>query len=217
MVTDRSNPDTPDTIAGRLKQARKRKFRSAARFAQHIGVPPQSYARKERGTRELSMADLKLYAPILGVTADWLLSGDEKPVDSSLSGVLPVAYVPLLSMEEASFAFARKIPMSSVTDKTVPVVTDKKATVAIKVSDNSMDRSIPVGSNAVIDMDDTLLEDGKIYAISLKNDSVAVRRYVNDKIGARFEADSASERIAAIPADEIDHVVGRVFQISSDI
>lgn len=66
----------------RLKQARQRKFETAAEFARSIDVHPATYGRWERGEVEPGIAHLIELVRATEVSADFLVSGDLPPPET---------------------------------------------------------------------------------------------------------------------------------------
>jgi transcriptional regulator with XRE-family HTH domain len=63
----------------RLKRARMSGgFKSSSEFARYAGVEAGTYRHHENGTRGLTAHALKKYARILDISADWLLTGEER-------------------------------------------------------------------------------------------------------------------------------------------
>ncbi|GAB4368202.1 MAG: hypothetical protein Kow00114_27340 [Kiloniellaceae bacterium] len=74
------------TTADRLRQARLKKFASAAEAARALGVNPVTYRAHENGQRGLDAETARLYAKKLGVDPGWLLLGDAAKDPAAGSG-----------------------------------------------------------------------------------------------------------------------------------
>lgn len=66
-------------FAQRLREARERKFDSAAEFARTIGAEEETYRRWERGETEPGIVALNTILEELNVSADFLVKGDLPP------------------------------------------------------------------------------------------------------------------------------------------
>lgn len=66
----------PESPSDRLRQARKRAgFETAAAFAAKFDLTESTYRSAENGSRGLRLPAAKRYAPLLGVTWQWLMEG----------------------------------------------------------------------------------------------------------------------------------------------
>lgn len=61
----------------RLRSIRKQRYPSAATAAEAMGVSPATLTHHENGTRGIPKQTIERYARFFGVTASWLLFGDE--------------------------------------------------------------------------------------------------------------------------------------------
>lgn len=70
-----------ESANARLKSAREiAGFKTAADFAKAHDLPESTYRSAENGTRGLRLEAARLYAPLLGVTWQWLIDDDETSV-----------------------------------------------------------------------------------------------------------------------------------------
>jgi phage repressor protein C with HTH and peptisase S24 domain len=77
ICVDRSAHVTAMASMGdRLRQARQRKYDSAQKAAEALGVRASTYRAHENGQNEFSPDEAKFYARKFGVTAAWLLTAD---------------------------------------------------------------------------------------------------------------------------------------------
>jgi transcriptional regulator with XRE-family HTH domain len=63
----------------RLAEARAARHESAEAFAKAVGVSPHTYRMHERGDRRLTMDHARRYGEALGVSAHWIMTGEEQP------------------------------------------------------------------------------------------------------------------------------------------
>lgn len=200
-------------IVTRLKAARQKKYPSATAFAQSIGYPAAAYRHKESGRRELGTGDIKLFADALGVTTDYLLSG-EKALDQEQLGVVPHT-IPLLTWGEAEVIFSMGgIDVDRLAKSRLHIGLRGKNIVALRAP-SDMSREVLAGSAVCVDVNDKALVDGRLYLLQVET-AMQVRRYVDDPIGARFEAEPLGDRVAAIIPGRGEEVVGRIVQIIRD-
>jgi SOS-response transcriptional repressor LexA len=72
----------PSTRGERLRDARKKRFKSARAAALELAIPVSTYGAHERaqlpGGRDYSPEDAQRYAHIFGVTPEWLLTGHRR-------------------------------------------------------------------------------------------------------------------------------------------
>ena len=73
-----ARPEKPKTpFAARLVDVRKaRGFEKREPFADHLGMPLETLAGYERGTREMPLAWLEAYRSRFNVNLNWLIHGD---------------------------------------------------------------------------------------------------------------------------------------------
>lgn len=67
------------SLSDRLKEARRRKYRSARAAAEALGVPESTYYGHENGSRDPSRDDVARYARFFAVSPAWLEYGSTEP------------------------------------------------------------------------------------------------------------------------------------------
>lgn len=83
--------------AGRLRQARERRYGSVREAAEAIGVPAGTYGGHEAGTRGMKLEMLGFYAARFGVRLEWLVfgrgamlpSGNQAPIQTRYDKLPP--------------------------------------------------------------------------------------------------------------------------------
>lgn len=107
QITKCNMIDDPETVASRLRSARKRAgFRTQTEFAESIDVPQPTYNQHERGTRGKNGLDevtAKKYAAALRVDWLWLLHGVGEREMTSQESAEPVGEMMPLSMAEQAW------------------------------------------------------------------------------------------------------------------
>lgn len=208
-----------DTANKRLKEARiQAGYESAAAFAAVADVGETTYRHHENGTggRGVPSSKLAHYARVLGVSVEWLLTGDQdsKTMLHETSYRPQVSHVIKLSHSE----IARLVPPIEIAKEklakgpkreriVVPVAATNAA--AMEMPDDSMSRLIPPRTELLVDFDDVSLEDGKPYLIKVGEDAVV--RCFKESDGKRwFEADSFQRYYEQIDAAVVDSVMGRI-------
>lgn len=66
-------------MGARLREARRAKFKSAAKAAAVLGLKSSTYAAHENGQNEFGPDAARFYGKRFGVSAAWLLTGDDDP------------------------------------------------------------------------------------------------------------------------------------------
>lgn len=193
-------------------------FSTASDFAKKARVADGTYRHHENGTggRGLPSTKLELYARLLNVSVDWLLSGDsgdeeKQPKSVSRRNVSSIIRLSKFELENLSCP-VDLAALGFLNDKNrerVLVPIDAANAAAIHMSDDSMSRVITPGESLVVNFDDTDLTDGSIYLISNGNGPI-VRRYRNLDDRRWFEADSFQGDYGPIDSDDIEGIMGRV-------
>lgn len=75
MTDEITLPSAPDSAHERLREARKKIFKSAAAFARKVGVNVVTYRAHENGQNGFDADDAERYAKHLGVSPAYLLIG----------------------------------------------------------------------------------------------------------------------------------------------
>lgn len=81
-------------IGARLQTARERVGYTQERLSELIGVTPNHLSAIERGASGISLEALEKICPVLGVSADFILFGEEKGEDELLAMARQLARIP---------------------------------------------------------------------------------------------------------------------------
>ena len=68
-----------DSPSARLRWAREQKYRSGAEAARALGMGTSTYNAHENGQNSFDFKQAEIYAQKFGVSATWLLKGNEEP------------------------------------------------------------------------------------------------------------------------------------------
>lgn len=172
----------------RLREARERKFKSAAKAAAALGVPASSYRAHENGQNQYSKEEAKFYARRFDVSAPWLLYGetsDAQHLSPALRG--DVASLNIHAGMGNGGALSVLVEDGEVID---PASSDGfwsfpdrvrsgfrqiRRTYAIPVTGDSMEPTIPSDAYVFVDTTHVFPSPDDIYAIDC-GDGLVVKR-----------------------------------------
>ncbi len=218
-------------LKDRLLKARKEKGYSREALAERAGVSISTITFLENGRNKSSKFIVEI-ARALGVSAEWLKDGKEDsalPVDESVildpwddntplgdhEVEIPFYKDVLLSAGDGCFSAedysGRKLRFSrrTLSNKNI----NPKNAACVTAKGDSMEPVIPDGCTVAIDMGDTDVKDGQIYAIN--NDGLLQIKILKMKSGTEIIIESYNREYPPITASTSDiNVIGRVFWYS---
>lgn len=139
-----------EKMSDRLKRARIKKYRTAKEFAEKNDIYPATYYHHEKGRNEFDPETAERYAKALGVTAGWLLTGENIPeLIESNNGV---ELVPIVGEVEAG-VYKNNIELEEAQWDYVTLPTDSRypghPRKCMRVCGPSMNMEFPEGSLVV--------------------------------------------------------------------
>ncbi|EJC5210354.1 helix-turn-helix transcriptional regulator [Salmonella enterica] len=179
-------------ISERIRQARREQKITQEALGKKVGVSKATISQWESGTTEPNGKNLVNLAKELGVTVEWLLNGKETTVSHTSKEIVANASVvgafdpwdsnTPLGEDEIEVPFFKEVALSAGAGSFVDIdyngcklrfarSTLRKAGVApeaaacVCISGNSMEPVLPDGAVAGVDTANTMIKDGKMYAI----------------------------------------------------
>jgi transcriptional regulator with XRE-family HTH domain len=192
-----ASPSTPPHALRRIREARGL---TRAELARRSGFSASHVVKLERGEARLHVDDLAVFAAALDCEPADLVRPDA-PAPSGGTIHAPVLDVTELDDIEAVAAAAPH--------GTVPVPGEIRRPLALLLVDGAMDRVAPLGSIAVFDRDDRVLQDGEIYLVR-HGGRWLCRRWHKRPGGDRLEPDSREGGHAPITVEAPPEVAGRL-------
>jgi repressor LexA len=191
-----------------LKEARKRKGYSQADAAKALDVPLGTYRNWEQCiSMPRDNAMLKRIADMLSVSMEALFGYDVMPPggfsDLPEQQESKLKYVPAYG----EIAAGEPIYMYEV-DRHLPVpmevMNDRPRSYLVKVVGNSMNRRIPNGYYALVDPDDSELNEHDAFAICVNGDHATIKRVKKLENGYELIPDSYDQTCLPIVLDYND-------------
>ncbi|KXU38700.1 hypothetical protein AXE65_12385 [Ventosimonas gracilis] len=181
-----------DTLAKRLARARESKGLNQSELARALGLSPQAIQNWEGGKSNPRGSRLNDVASVLGITVQYLVTGDDAPaparsVETNATLLAPISpwcsdtpvdgsevVVPLL--EEVELALGKGAVVAEYYSSTKGIRFSREIlhrhhvlpndAVCFKAIGNSMEPVLPDGSVIGVNKGSTNIIDGKIYALS---------------------------------------------------
>jgi len=230
-------------LEDRLKELRERKGLSQKALGDLVGVSQVAVMKIEQG-KTLRPRNLTDFARVLGVSADWLLYGDEGHSDgpnpqepSNVAGFLPLetwdSKTPL-DNDDVEVPFYMEVELSAGNGSAIQLETNgpklrfSKSTLkrqgvsidhaaCVRVSGNSMEPVIPDGATVGVDAAFTHIVDGEMYAIDWAGElyvKVLTRRPGGGLRIRSFNMDEYPDENLSPEEAQSVRVIGRVFWYS---
>lgn len=168
----------------RIRQTRREKKITQEALGKRVGVSKGAISQWESGATEPNGENLVNLAKALGVSAEWILNGSKMIAsNASVIGVFdPWDAGTPLGEDEIEVPFFKEVSLSAGTGSFVDIdyngcklrfarSTLRKSGVApdaaacVSITGNSMDPVLPDGAVAGVDTANTMIKDGKMYAI----------------------------------------------------
>lgn len=203
----------PDSPHERLKWARIRAgYVEAADFARALSINPVTYRAHELGQNGFSRKAAE-YGKALGVSADWLLVGGALPEAPKEEPESNVEWVPVIGLASAgAWREAVQVPEYLMP---MPKKKGRKSSFAVEIDGDSMDKILPEGGWAVVDVDQRTLYDGRVYLIQNSEYEATIKRYHSNP--ARYEPVSHNTTHETIMVgDDPIQVIGRIVAYGND-
>lgn len=202
-----------NSVAKRLRWAREDAgYATAADFARKLGVEVGTYRHHENGTRGLRVPTARRYAKVLNIDVNWLLTGEgaARSGDETTIQRRPIIWAPIISWIQAGSLSAEYIDFSEIKDR-IPVAHFRRSVVALRVRGTSMNRVAAPGDLVIVDYEDKIPQDGKIYVVEYEGHTT-LKRYRDTKGPVRLEPDSTEEHDTIFPNADF-RVIGRVLSV----
>ena len=227
----------------RFKELREKKGLSQKALGDLVGVSQVAVMKIEQG-KTLRPRNLTDFARVLGVSADWLLYGEEgysegrnSQEPSNVAGFLPLetwdSKTPL-DDDDVELPFYMEVELSAGNGSTIQLETSgpklrfSKSTLkrqgvsidhaaCVKVSGNSMEPVIPDGATVGVDTAFTNIVDGEMYAINWAGElyvKVLTRKPGGGLRIRSFNVDEYPDENLSPDEAQSVKVIGRVFWYS---
>lgn len=191
-------------LGPRLKRYRQMAGMRQEDLAQKAGLSRGYITHVEGGRREPTLESLQKIVGALGINLN-VLFGDS--TYDSTQGVDNLRRVPIVGAVSAGKPKDTS-DMSEITDYAT-FVTDAKNVIAVTVDGTSLNRVIPMGSIALIDLDDVDPLPGRMYMINTA-EGATLKRFTNTGGMMRFEAHSTDPEHSDTYLNQPIEVIGRV-------
>jgi transcriptional regulator with XRE-family HTH domain len=205
------------TIGGRVREVRGALTYQA--FADRLGVSPGFVNEIEHGRKKPSAEMLFALETEFGIDVNWLLRGGER--DPRIAETPPRYGAPTVRPRPAS----PDIPLyplgeSDLTEPPLhtlrlPPAFSSPTILAVKISDDSMAPTLPLGALAGIDQHQRAPTDGVLHLVSIKQGGIwttSVRRLYRVPGGIRLRAENERHGDVTIKRGEVK-IRGRVVWI----
>lgn len=166
----------------------------------------------ENGNRPISRKMAERYAKVLGVSAGWLLYGDDEKPDYTET------LVPLVSWVSAGHLKKSEGVTKADIERYIPVANLPRGDwIALTVVGDSMNRIAPEGSIIILNhADDTLLND-RFYVFSLEDGEATFKRYRGTPQPMLQPYSTNLDHLSFPVVDGQFYVVGRVRRVITDV
>ncbi len=210
-----STPGTtePKSIGDRLRHARKQKGLNQSDLAERVGVSQPAVANWESGVHDPRRVMLAKIADVLGVSPDWLASGDRSALETDKQPAAaylrrPLRHAPVIAFEDAARILDEPgaDPHALALDY-IPITSGAEKVFAFFIDDEAIDRAFPKNTLVVVDYGDRKPADGAFALFSLGG-APLVRRW--REAPARLEPASGSNAYGPVFLDAAPVVIGCV-------
>ncbi|WP_254865826.1 XRE family transcriptional regulator, partial [Vibrio parahaemolyticus] len=196
------------TIANRLRVLREEKFNISKReMAERLGVSQSAVNQWEKGINLPSQKHLITISEKFDVSYEWLINGTS---DEGRDNGLSIAYYSEVNASGGKGFFNGTEEKLLISRNLVPIDITHN-TIALKVCGDSMSPAISDCSLVFVDMDDTLIRDGKIY-VFVQNDVLRVKRLEYHSAGILIKSINPSykEELVSFQESNSLKIIGRV-------
>lgn len=171
-----------ERIAQAIAHAIKTQNKKGKDLAGEIGVSPTWISTLRKGGGGLGADKLWPLAKACSVRPEWIATGNGPMLANSDDGIRYVPYYsPQKNAEEATL---RSQELCPVTKKLMRGIQERSKLVAYNALDDSMSPTIAKDDVVLIDTAKNSPDSGNIYAISMPNGQLILRRFVQNFSGA---------------------------------
>jgi transcriptional regulator with XRE-family HTH domain len=203
----------PRSIGDRLRYARKLRGLNQAGLAERVGVSQPSVANWESGVHDPRRVMLAKIADVLGVSPEWLASGDRSAAETDKQPAAAylrraLRHAPVIAFEDTIwFSDDQGADPHAIALDYIPITSGAEKVFAFFVDDEAMDRAFPKNTLIVVDYGDRKPADGAFVLFSVGG-SPLVRRW--REAPARLEPVSESNVYGPVFLDGAPAVIGCV-------
>lgn len=201
----------PRSIGDRLRHARKLRGLSQADIAERVGVSQPAVANWESGVHDPRRVMLAKISDVLGVSPDWLASGDRSAVETDKQPAAaylrrPLRHAPVIAFEDAvRISEEQGADPHALALDYIPITSGAENVFAFFIDDEAVDRAFPKNTLVVVDYGDRKPADGA-FALFSVGGSPLVRRW--REAPARLEPASDSSAYGPVFLDRPPAVIG---------